>query len=454
MPGAVSLQVGRRVPVAGRALQCSAALRRGTVARASELDSVVVDSVEEAASPITEEAEVLPYRQWRTQGAAEPTPEPIRDGSNGVLSPQDSADVANAWNRLLRWSRIRLRREGKEDEDIRAAARKVTIFGGGAFGTAIASILAANAPALDVVILLRDEGVCASINDDHINSNYFPDYTLPTNVRATTDAEEALRDVQYIVHAIPVQSSRAYLTRLAPLIGASTPIFSLSKGLEVGTGQIMTEIIDSSLGRKHPIVVLSGPSFAVELMQGLPTMLVAASDSLELAQHASALLASPCLRVNLSDDVVGVEIAGALKNVLAIAAGIVEGLALGNNAMAALTSQGVAEIRWLAEKMGAKPATLSGPAGVGDIMLTCFVALSRNRTVGVRLGAGEELEAILGSGRGVAEGVATAGVVIRLADKYNVSLPVLTAVSSILNDQLTPRTAVQQLMNMPQVPEV
>jgi len=119
-----------------------------------------------------------------------------------------------------------------------------------------------------------------------------------------------------------------------------------------------------------------------------------------------------------------------------------------------LSWQGVAEIRWLAEKMGAKPATLSGPAGVGDIMLTCFVNLSRNRTVGVRLGAGEELEAILGTGRGVAEGVATAGVVIRLADKYNVSLPVLTAVSSILNDQMTPRTAVQQLMNMPQVPEV
>jgi glycerol-3-phosphate dehydrogenase (NAD+) len=217
---------------------------------------------------------------------------------------------------------------------------------------------------------------------------------------------------------------------------------------------MMTEIIETALGRVQPLVVLSGPSFAIELMQGLPTMIVAASHDSSLSQQASSLLASSCLRVNISDDVVGVEIAGALKNVLAIAAGIVEGLELGNNAMAALTSQGCAEIRWLAEKMGAKPATLSGPAGVGDIMLTCFVNLSRNRTVGVRLGAGEELGHILGSGKGVAEGVATAGAVISLADRYSVSLPVLTAVSRILDNQLTPRTAVLELMNMPQVPEV
>jgi len=372
----------------------------------------------------------------------------------GILNKEEREGVKNAWEKLIRWSRISLARAGRDEEALRKSTYKVVIFGGGAFGTAIASLLARNKNTLDVVILMRDQENVDSINTKHRNKRYFPDIDLPKNVSATTDATEAIADAQYIVHAIPVQSSRSFLEGVKALIPADVPILCLSKGLEIGTGQMMTEVIDNTLERAHPIVILSGPSFAVELMAGLPTMIVAASNDLNLARDASSLLASPCLRVNISDDVVGVEIAGALKNVLAIAAGMVEGLELGNNAIAALTSQGCAEIRWLAEKMGAKNATLSGPAGVGDIMLTCFVSLSRNRSVGVRLGAGESLAHILGSGKGVAEGVATAGAVISLGKKYNVSLPVLTAVSRILDDQLTPRTAVLELMNMPQVPEV
>jgi glycerol-3-phosphate dehydrogenase (NAD+) len=158
--------------------------------------------------------------------------------------------------------------------------------------------------------------------------------------------------------------------------------------------------------------------------------------------------------VNTSTDVVGVEMSGALKNVLAIAAGIVEGLELGNNAMAALVAQGCAEIRWLAGKLGAKSETLAGLSGTGDIMLTCFVNLSRNRTVGSRLGSGETLEEILGSMNQVAEGVATAGAVVQLARKHRVSLPVLTAVARILEGDVDPKDAVDQIMNLPQVPEV
>ena len=217
----------------------------------------------------------------------------------------------------------------------------------------------------------------------------------------------------------------------------------------------MSEVIPAGLGRDNqPLAVLSGPTFAVEIMQGLPTGIVAASEDEELALRVQRLFASSCLRVNTSTDVVGVEMSGALKNVLAIAAGIIEGLELGNNAMAALVAQGCAEIRWLAGKMGAKSETLSGLSGTGDIMLTCFVNLSRNRTVGVRLGSGESLEDILGSMTQVAEGVATAGAVMTLARRYKVSLPVLTAVARILEDDLDPATAVEEIMNLPQVPEV
>jgi glycerol-3-phosphate dehydrogenase (NAD+) len=237
-------------------------------------------------------------------------------------------------------------------------------------------------------------------------------------------------------------------------IHPSTPILCLAKGLEVGTCEMMSEVIPAGLGRDQPLAVLSGPTFAVELMQGLPTAIVAASTDEALAWRVQRLFGSSCLRVNTSTDVVGVEMSGALKNVLAIAAGIVEGLNLGNNAMAALVAQGCAEIRWLAGKMGAKPETLSGLSGTGDIMLTCFVNLSRNRTVGVRLGRGESLEQILGSMTQVAEGVATAGAVMTLARRYKVSLPVLTAVARILEDNLDPATAVEEIMNLPQIPEV
>ena len=184
------------------------------------------------------------------------------------------------------------------------------------------------------------------------------------------------------------------------------------------------------------------------------TAIVAASEDKNLAWRVQRLFASTHLRVNTSADVVGVEMSGALKNVLAIAAGMIEGLELGNNALASVVAQGCAEIRWLASKMGARPETLAGLSGTGDIMLTCFVNLSRNRSVGVRLGKGESLEDILGSMNQVAEGVATAGAVMKMARRYMVSLPVLTAVARILEDDLDPRDAVQEIMNLPQVPEV
>ena len=394
------------------------------------------------------------------------------------MSAEERQSVKESWDKILRWARLTTQREAQE-EDVLAATNKVAVLGGGSFGTAMATLLARNKPTMDVVLLVRDAATVQAINEcaprmdispllacsyacafhfaphrRHCNERYLPKHQLPPGVRATTDPATALNGADYIVHAIPVQSSSAALTALRQYIAPTTPILCLSKGLEIGTCRNMSELIPTALGRKQPLAVLSGPSFAIELMQGLPTAIVAASEDVKLAVKVQRLFASSNLRVNTSTDVIGVEMAGALKNVLAIAAGIVEGLQLGNNAMAALVAQGCSEIRWLAERMGAEPVTLSGLSGVGDIMLTCFVNLSRNRTVGVRLGRGESLEDILASSTQVAEGVATAAAVVVLARKHRVALPVLTAVARIVDGEMSPREAVETVMSLPQIPEV
>ncbi|XP_057979361.1 glycerol-3-phosphate dehydrogenase [NAD(+)] 2, chloroplastic isoform X2 [Malania oleifera] len=308
---------------------------------------------------------------------------------------------------------------------------------------------------LEVKMLVRDPQVCQSINENHCNRKYFPEHKLPENVIATTDAKAALLGADYCLHAVPVQFSSSFLVGIADYVDPGLPFISLSKGLELNTLRMMSQIIPQSLRNPcQPFVALSGPSFALELMNKLPTAMVVASKDKKQAKAVQHLLASSHMRISTSSDVTGVEIAGALKNVLAIAAGIVDGMNLGNNSMAALVAQGCSEIRWLATKMGAKSTTITGLSGTGDIMLTCFVNLSRNRMVGVRLGSGETLDDILRSMNQVAEGVSTAGAVIALAQKYNVKMPVLTAVARIIDNELTPKKAVLELMNLPQVEEV
>jgi glycerol-3-phosphate dehydrogenase (NAD+) len=370
------------------------------------------------------------------------------------ISDDEREAVRESWEKIMRWSSRRQRKD-LQKEDILHATRKVCVMGGGSFGTAIATLLARNkSVGLDVVILVRSKLDAAAINDTHRNAKYLPLYELPLSVRATVDPAEALSNANFIIHAVPVQSSRSFLLGVKEHIDSLTPLLCLSKGLEVGSCQMMSEVISTVLGQNQPLAVLSGPTFAMELMEGLPTAIVAASESKDLARRIQRLFASSCLRVNTSTDVVGVEMSGALKNVLAIAAGIVDGLELGNNALAAVVAQGCTEIRWLAERMGAKTATLAGLSGTGDIMLTCFVPLSRNRTVGKRLGSGETLENVIGSMTQVAEGVATAGAVIKLARRHNVMLPVLTAVARILEGGVNPREVVEQVMMLPQVQEV
>ncbi|XP_042067524.1 glycerol-3-phosphate dehydrogenase [NAD(+)] 2, chloroplastic-like [Salvia splendens] len=360
--------------------------------------------------------------------------------------------VRVAWEKLLRWSRS-LRSKAKTD--VLERTKKVVVLGGGSFGTAMAAHVADRKSQLQVHLLVRDAQVCQSINQTHLNCKYFPTHKLPENVVATTDAREALQGADFCFHAVPVQFSASFLEGIAEFVHPTLPFISLSKGLELNTYRMMSQIIPRALRNpRQPYVVLSGPSFSLELMNKLPTAMVVASKDKNMANAVQQLLSSRNMRINTSSDVTGVEIAGALKNVLAIAAGIVEGLNLGNNSMAALVTQGCSEIRWLATKMGAKSTTLTGLSGNGDIMLTCFVNLSRNRRVGVRLGSGEKLDDILSSMNQVAEGISTAGAVIALAQKYKVKLPVLTAVARIVDNELTPTKAVYELMNLPQVEEV
>ncbi|XP_060181638.1 glycerol-3-phosphate dehydrogenase [NAD(+)] 2, chloroplastic isoform X1 [Lycium barbarum] len=383
--------------------------------------------------------------------------QPTEKESLAIVSVDDGPKerrkiVRLAWEKLVRWSRS-LRSKAKTD--VLERTNKIVVLGGGSFGTAMAAHVATRKSQLEVNMLVRDPQVCRTINEEHHNCKYFPQYKLPENVIATTDAKAALLGADFCFHAVPVQYSSSFLEEIANYVDPGLPFISLSKGLELNTLRTMSQIIPQALKNpRQPYVVLSGPSFALELMNKLPTALVVASKDKKMADSVQQLLASRNLRINTSSDVTGVEIAGALKNVLAIAAGIVEGLNLGNNSMAALVSQGCSEIRWLATKMGAKSTTLTGLSGTGDVMLTCFVSLSRNRTVGVRLGSGEKLDDILSSINQVAEGVATAGAVIALAQKYKVKMPVLTAVARIIDNELTPTKAVFELMNLPQVEEI
>ncbi|KAL3837825.1 hypothetical protein ACJIZ3_022416 [Penstemon smallii] len=375
------------------------------------------------------------------------------DHSSAIERSKDRRKVVRvAWEKLVRWSRS-LRSKAKTD--VLERTNKIVVLGGGSFGTAMAAHVAERKSQLEVNMLVRDPRVCQSINENHHNCKYFPTHKLPENVIATTDAKSALLGADFCFHAVPVQFSASFLEGIADYVDPGLPFISLSKGLELNTFRTMSQIIPRALKNpRQPYTVLSGPSFALELMNKLPTAMVVASKDKKMANAVQQLLASRNMRINTSSDVTGVEIAGALKNVLAIAAGIVVGLNLGNNSMAALVSQGCSEIRWLATKMGAKSTTLTGLSGTGDIMLTCFVNLSRNRTVGVRLGSGEKLEDILSSMNQVAEGVSTAGAVVALAQRYKVKLPVLTAVARIVDNELTPTKAVSELMNLPQIEEV
>ncbi|GAB0496430.1 hypothetical protein MMPV_007742 [Pyropia vietnamensis] len=359
-----------------------------------------------------------------------------------------------------------LQRSRVKRDPATAAQTKVVVAGCGSFGTALATVLARNG--YPVTLLARRSWVADEINTEHRNPKYLSEHVLPPNVVATTDAAAAFEGAALCVHAVPVQATRAFIEAHVADYPPGLPILCTSKGLEVSSLWLMCELLPSLLGTERQYAFLSGPSFAKEVISGLPTAVVIAADARPFAHQLAAMLSSPSFKVFTSADPVGLEVAGAIKNVIAIAAGMSDGLGLGTNAMAALVTRGCSEMRRIALLKGASAVTLAGLSGVGDTFLTCFGPLSRNRTVGVRLGRGESLDDILASSSQIAEGIETAralerwllsgsaameagdaGGLTTAAARAAIRYPILLGVAAVLDGRLTPRDGLDALLAMP-----
>jgi glycerol-3-phosphate dehydrogenase (NAD(P)+) len=296
----------------------------------------------------------------------------------------------------------------------------------------------------------RDPALVEDVRARRANAVYLPGVTLPPGVRITDDYAEALRGMEIIVAAIPSHGCRLVVREAARYAPPHAVFVSAAKGLEADTLLRMSEMIAEETGPGHPIVVLSGPSFAAEVAQKLPTALLAASSNPQATGLVQAEFRGPSLRLYGSDDVVGVEIGGAMKNIIAIAAGVVEGLGLGHNALAALITRGLAEVTRLACAAGARPETLAGLSGLGDLVLTCTGSLSRNRHVGMELARGQSLPEILAGMKMVAEGVRTTGAALALGQRYGVELPIAEQMAEVLEGRSDVRAAIETLMLRPQ----
>lgn len=324
--------------------------------------------------------------------------------------------------------------------------KKATVFGAGSFGTAIASVLAHTFD--EVVLWGRDAAVVSALNERHENPAYLPGLTLSPKIRGSTDLEHAAQGASLVAVATPSQATRELLSKAAAFIPSHVPVVSVAKGIENETLLTMTEVLEQCLPESsHPsIAVLSGPSFAKEMVLGMPTVVTIASRWEKTALKAQAMFSSEKFRAYTSTDVVGVQVGGSLKNVIAIAAGMSDGLGLGHNTRAAIITRGLAEISRIAMRMGANPLTLSGLSGMGDLVLTCTGELSRNRKVGMELGKGRSLDEILKEMKQVAEGVKTAKSAKDLSTKLSVELPICDQVYRIAYEGKSPKAAVLDLM--------
>ncbi len=323
------------------------------------------------------------------------------------------------------------------------AKASITVAGGGSWGTALAHHCATKG--MDVTLWLRDAAVAESVNSRHENPRYLKGFALHVGVRATTDV--ACLGDGLVILAIPTQQLRAWLQANAAAFCRRPVCINAAKGLEVGSLEPPSRIVAQVLADKEPqYAVLSGPSFAAEVVRGLPTAVALASADAALGERLREILSGPTLRCYSSMDVTGVELGGALKNVMAIAAGVCDGLGLGHNSRAGLITRGLAEISRLGCGMGAKAHTFMGLSGLGDLTLTCTGDLSRNRQVGLRLGRGESLDHITTSLGMVAEGVKTTAAVHELAGKLGIDAPITAAVHAILFEGQAPAEALRQLM--------
>jgi len=325
---------------------------------------------------------------------------------------------------------------------------RAAVLGAGSWGTALAVHLAR--PGRDVALWARDAGLAAEMEARRSNTRYLPAIDLPPSVTPTASLADALTHARLVVLAVPSHGLRAVVRSAARGLADGAVLVSATKGLEAESLRRMSEVVAEETNGTHPIVVLSGPSFASEVVRQQPTALVVASTDEAACQHVQRELRSASLRLYGSDDVAGVEMGAALKNIIAIAAGVVEALNLGHNALAALITRGLAEMSRLSSAMGGRRETLAGLSGLGDLVLTCTGELSRNRRVGLELGHGRPLDTILGEMHMVAEGVRTTAAALALGQRHGVELPIAAQMAEVLAGRQTPRQAVGCLMLRPQ----
>ncbi len=325
------------------------------------------------------------------------------------------------------------------------AARRVAVVGAGSWGTAVAALLTTNA---DVTLWAREPELADSIEREHENARYLPGIPLPTQLHASGDLIAVCHDADVVVLGVPSHGLRGVLSDAAPAISPDTPIVNLAKGVEQGTGMRMTGVVADVLPehRVDRIGVLTGPNLAREVAEGQPAASVIAMVDADTAADLQGLFMTTTFRVYTNPDVVGCEIAGALKNVIAIAAGIAAGLGYGDNTKAALITRGLAELARLGVALGGDPLTFSGLAGMGDLVATCTSEKSRNRSVGVELGRGRPLADIVSEMNMVAEGVKSTAAVLELAAQHDVEMPIAAMVGAVLYDGRHPADLVPTLM--------
>jgi glycerol-3-phosphate dehydrogenase (NAD(P)+) len=311
---------------------------------------------------------------------------------------------------------------------------RIAVLGAGSWGTTVAALLA---PRHATTLWARKEELADAIRLEHVNRDYLPDFVLPAELSATADLRAAVSDVDLVVVGVPTSGFRAVLEEGRPHIRPWVPIVSLAKGLERDSMMRMTEVIRQVLPG-HPAAALTGPNIAYEIMSGKAAAAVVATEDLEVASAIQKVFTRGVFRVYVNHDVIGCEMGGALKNVVAIAAGIGEGLGVGDNTRAAVMSRGLAELTRLGVAVGAQPTTFAGLAGMGDLIATCMSPHSRNRRVGEALGRGQSLGDILAELHMVAEGVKTATVVLELAERHGLDLPICRMIDQVVRGNIAP----------------
>jgi glycerol-3-phosphate dehydrogenase (NAD(P)+) len=310
---------------------------------------------------------------------------------------------------------------------------RVTVLGAGSWGTTVASLASGRN---DTILWARSAEVAKEIAGEHTNHTYLPGFNLPERLRATSDLADAVGDADVLVVGVPSHGFRAVLEQAVPHVRPWIPVVSLTKGFEAGSLLRMTEVIKDLLPG-HPAAALTGPNLAKEIMSGQAAASVIATEDLSVAAELQSVLRRGLLRVYMNHDVIGCEVGGALKNVIAIATGIAQGISVGDNTRAAVITRGISELMRLGVAMGGEATTLAGLAGLGDLVATCISPQSRNRYVGEELGKGRSLDEILTEMNMVAEGVKTAVTVMELAERYGVEMPICSAINGVITGKIS-----------------